>query len=387
MPTAHAAEPQRAESVIVTASRFADDQHAAPTHVSVIDRREIALSPAVSIPDLLKGRAGIDSRPLYGPLGLDATVDMRGFGDSATSNTLVLIDGVRLNPVDASGIDWSAIPRESIERIEIIRGSGAVLYGDRAVGGVINIVTDKSASPYAHAQVSAGSYDYRDISLAARGGSGAFGYQAAASWAETEGWRDNNDADRRSANARLGWFIVVGSIPVALIGLPLKGFFEDIFSSPRAAAGFLLVTAVLLVLGERMLSGKKDIPHMTWTDAIVIGLFQVMALFPGVSRSGSTIVGGLSRGLDRPTAARYSFLLGIPAILGAGLQAILDIFSADGNDFSNGVYVVAFIAAGVTGYACIHWLLTWVKNHTLYGFAAYVALFSIVFLLISFIGG
>ena len=206
MPTAQAAEPQRAESVIVTASRFADDRQSAPTHVSVIDRREIARSPAVSIPDLLKGRAGIDSRPLYGPLGLDATVDMRGFGDSATSNTLVLIDGVRLNPVDASGIDWSAIPRESIERIEIIRGSGAVLYGDRAVGGVINIVTDKSASPYAHAQVSAGSYDYRDISLAARGGSGTFGYQAAASWAETEGWRDNNDADRRSANARLGWF-------------------------------------------------------------------------------------------------------------------------------------------------------------------------------------
>ena len=207
MPTVDAATtPQRADAVVVTASRFAEGQHNAPSHVSVIDRREIQRSPAVSIPDLLKGRAGIDSRPLYGPLGLDATVDMRGFGDSATSNTLVLIDGVRLNSVDASGIDWSAIPRESIERIEIIRGSGAVLYGDRAVGGVINIVTDKSSSPYAHAQVGVGSYDYRDISLAARGGAGAFGYQAAASWAETEGWRDNNDADRRSANARLGWF-------------------------------------------------------------------------------------------------------------------------------------------------------------------------------------
>ncbi len=190
-----------------------------------------------------------------------------------------------------------------------------------------------------------------------------------------------------SSDARLGWFIVVGSIPVAVIGLPLESFFEDIFGSPRAAAGFLLVTAVLLVLGERMLSGKKDIPQMTWTDAIVIGLFQVMALFPGVSRSGSTIVGGLSRGLDRPTAARYSFLLGIPAILGAGLQAILDIFQANGNGFSTGVYIAAFIAAGVTGYACIHWLLTWVKNHTLYGFAAYVALFSVIFLLISFFGG
>jgi undecaprenyl-diphosphatase len=190
-----------------------------------------------------------------------------------------------------------------------------------------------------------------------------------------------------SSNARLGWFIVVGSIPVALIGLPFAGFFEEVFSSPRAAAGFLLVTAVLLVIGERILSGKKDIRHMTWTDALVIGLFQMVALFPGVSRSGSTIVGGLSRGLDRPTAARYSFLLGIPAILGAGMQAILDIFSTNGSDFSAGVYIAAFITAGVTGYACIHWLLTWVKNHTLYGFAAYVALFGTVFLLISFLGG
>ncbi|MAT96299.1 MAG: undecaprenyl-diphosphatase [Anaerolineaceae bacterium] len=190
-----------------------------------------------------------------------------------------------------------------------------------------------------------------------------------------------------STDARLGWFIVVGTLPVVVLGLPLEGFFEEIFSSPRAAAGFLLVTAVLLVLGERMLSGKKDIPQMTWTDAIIIGLFQMVALFPGVSRSGSTIVGGLSRGLDRPTAARYSFLLGIPAILGAGLQAILDIFSANGSDFSTGVYITSFIAAGVTGYACIHWLLTWVKNHTLYGFAAYVALFGTAFLLISFFGG
>ncbi len=189
------------------------------------------------------------------------------------------------------------------------------------------------------------------------------------------------------SDARLGWFIVAGTLPVIIVGLPLQGFFEDVFSSPRAAAGFLLVTAVLLILGERMHSGKKDIAQMTWTDAIIIGLFQMVALFPGVSRSGSTIVGGLSRGLDRPTAARYSFLLGIPAILGAGLQAILDIFDASGNDFSSGVYVASFIAAGVTGYACIHWLLTWVKNHTLYGFAAYVALFGAVFLLISFFGG
>lgn len=195
-----------------------------------------------------------------------------------------------------------------------------------------------------------------------------------------------NQEPLASTEARLGWLIVVGSFPIALIGLPFAGFFEEVFSSPRVAAAFLLLTALLLVLGERALSGRKTVAEMTWTDTLIIGLFQALALFPGVSRSGSTIVGGLSRGLDRPTAARFSFLLGIPAILGAGLQAILEIFSAEGSDFSTSVYVVAFVAAAVSGYACIHWLLTWVKNHTLYGFAVYVTLFSLVFLLISFLG-
>jgi undecaprenyl-diphosphatase len=129
---------------------------------------------------------------------------------------------------------------------------------------------------------------------------------------------------------------------VGIVGLLFADFFEEIFSSPTAAAGFLLVTAVLLVVGERMLSGKKALAQMTWRDAVVVGLFQMVALLPGVSRSGSTIVGGLSRGLDRPTAARFSFLLGIPAILAAGLQAILEIFSANGRDFSTGVYVASF---------------------------------------------
>ncbi|MCB1886489.1 MAG: TonB-dependent receptor [Rhodocyclaceae bacterium] len=197
----------RGEAVVVTASRFSESERATPANVSVIDRDEIARNPSLSIPDLLKTRAGIDSRPLYGPLGLDATVDMRGFGDAATSNTLVLIDGVRLNPVDASGINWSAIPRDAIERIEIVRGTGAVLYGDRAVGGVINIITDKSARKRASVEATVGSYDYRGIDVTASGGTGEFTYQAAADWAATEGWRDNNDGDRRSGNARLGWFV------------------------------------------------------------------------------------------------------------------------------------------------------------------------------------
>ncbi|MCB1957003.1 MAG: TonB-dependent receptor, partial [Rhodocyclaceae bacterium] len=203
---AHATEPVRGEAVVVTASRFSESERSTPANVSVIDRNEIASNPSLSIPDLLKTRAGIDTRPLYGPLGLDATVDMRGFGDAAGSNTLVLIDGVRLNAVDASGINWSAIPREAIERIEIVRGTGAVLYGDRAVGGVINIVTDKSARKRANVEATVGSYDYRGVDVNASGGTDSFTYQANADWASTEGWRDNNDGDRRSGNARLGWF-------------------------------------------------------------------------------------------------------------------------------------------------------------------------------------
>lgn len=196
----------RGDEVVVTASRFAESGANAAANVSTITREDIAASPALSIPELLKDRAGIDFRPLYGPTGIDATIDVRGFGDAAGSNAVVLIDGIRLNPVDSSGINWSALPVEAIERIEIVRGSGAVLFGDRAVGGVINIVTSRGAGKRSSADVTAGSYGYRRLSLASQGGQGDFTYQAAASYASTDGWRDNSDADQRAVNGRLGWF-------------------------------------------------------------------------------------------------------------------------------------------------------------------------------------
>jgi undecaprenyl-diphosphatase len=142
------------------------------------------------------------------------------------------------------------------------------------------------------------------------------------------------------------------------------------------AAGFLLVTAVLLVIGERMLSGDKEVSQLTWVDALVVGLFQTFALFPGISRSGSTIVGGLLRGLDRPEAARLSFLIGIPAIAGAGLFRLW-IFSRRRRPYTPAVYITAFLAAALSGYACIHLLLTWVKRRGLTIFAVYCALFGL----------
>jgi undecaprenyl-diphosphatase len=184
--------------------------------------------------------------------------------------------------------------------------------------------------------------------------------------------------------ARLGWLIVVGSLPAAAAGLALESFFEEIFSEPLYAAAFLLVTAAILAIGERLVSGNKTIPGLGWLDGFIIGLFQMLALFPGISRSGSTIAGGLWRGLSREAAARFSFLLGVPAILGAGLLALLDISRA-GLATSWPTYVGIFLAAAISGYACIHFLLTWLRAHSLYIFAAYCAAFGTLYLLLSFL--
>jgi undecaprenyl-diphosphatase len=188
------------------------------------------------------------------------------------------------------------------------------------------------------------------------------------------------------ADSRLGWYIVAGSIPAGIAGLSLESFFEEAFGTPVVSAAFLLVTAVFLVIGERMLSGKKLIENLTLSDAMVVGFFQMLALFPGVSRSGSTITGGLLRGLDRAAAARFSFLLGIPAILGAGLLSGLDLLQADDLAAQAPLLFAGFAAAAVSGYLCIHFLLTWLRSHSLYLFAGYCAAFGTIYLLIHFLG-
>jgi undecaprenyl-diphosphatase len=183
-----------------------------------------------------------------------------------------------------------------------------------------------------------------------------------------------------TAESRLGWFILLGSIPAGIAGLALESFFEEAFGTPKIAAGFLLLTAVLLIAGERLLSGKKTIAQITWLDALIVGLFQTLALFPGVSRSGSTITAGLWRGLDRAAAARFSFLLGIPAILGAGLLSGLDILRADDLAAQLPLMAGGFVSAAVAGYLCIHFLLTWLRRHSLYPFAIYCLALGVLYL-------
>lgn len=193
------------DDIVVTATRFADADPRIPANISVITRQEIRSTPAMNLPDLLGTRAGINVASLYGQMATNASVDLRGFGESAASNTLILLDGQRLNPIDGGGILWSAIPLESIERIEIIRGSGSVLYGDRASGGVINIVTDKSAKPSADIAATLGSYGYKAADVHAAGGSGQAYFNLTGHVTDTNGWRDNTQADESSLTGRTGY--------------------------------------------------------------------------------------------------------------------------------------------------------------------------------------
>lgn len=199
-------------AVIVTGTRFDHADPRIPANISVITREDIRATPAFDLPAILQARAGIVVRALYGSLGADATVDLRGFGDTAASNTLVLLDGLRLNPIDMGPINWSAIPLDSIQRIEIVRGSGTVLYGDRASGGVINIVTDKSGRPRASLAASAGSHGHRTADAHAAAGSERGYFNAFARYATDDGWRRNSQQDQQAVSGRAGIYLGAGEV-------------------------------------------------------------------------------------------------------------------------------------------------------------------------------
>src|SRR5690606_36481400 len=180
----------------------------------------------------------------------------------------------------------------------------------------------------------------------------------------------------RDPHARLGWFIVIGSIPAALVGLLYKDFFESLFHDAQAAGFFLLVTAGLLLLSEwiaRHRQATDDLDHLTLGQVIGIGLAQATALAPGISRSGSTMAVGLATGLRRDEAARFSFLLGTPAFLGAGLLQLVDALSADRAEVAAQAPLLAlgFVVSALAGYVAIRGLLAYLRRHSLYIFAVY----------------
>ncbi|MFZ9636275.1 MAG: TonB-dependent receptor, partial [Alphaproteobacteria bacterium] len=198
----------------VTASRLGEGVTGAST--TVITAEDIERSPAQTLQDLLSTQPGIQVQNLFGGVnGTNATVDLRGFGAAATPNTLVLVNGRRLNDVDLAGVDFGAIPRASIERIEITRGnSGAVLYGDGAVGGVINIITRNgfNEKPGSRAEVALGTFRQAEASASTsqRVGEGAFSLHAGS--IDSDGYRVNNELRQRSVVGELRRSIADGEL-------------------------------------------------------------------------------------------------------------------------------------------------------------------------------
>ncbi len=162
--------------------------------------------------------------------------------------------------------------------------------------------------------------------------------------------------------------LTAGTIPAVLFGLLLEDYMETTWRSALLVAGTLAFGAILFVIVERMTHRSQP---LSMGKAIVIGLFQSLALIPGMSRSGMTIVGGLLMGLSRAEAARFGFLLSAPIIIGSGGKKLLELFSNGYAQQFELSLAAAFIASFVVGMAVIHWLLSYLRTHTLLPFAWY----------------
>ena len=197
------AETSNSGNILVTATRLDETNTRARGNTTIISAEDIQNSTARTLPELLGREAGVLSRSLFGNNGASATVDIRGFGAASTQNTLILLDGRRLNDVDLSSINFGTIPLQSIERIEITRNSGAVLYGDGAVGGAINIITRQpdKAGTTAFIKAGAGSLDTQQIDASISHTAGAFAAFVGVHGISSDGYRDNNDLDEKNINS------------------------------------------------------------------------------------------------------------------------------------------------------------------------------------------
>jgi undecaprenyl-diphosphatase len=170
-------------------------------------------------------------------------------------------------------------------------------------------------------------------------------------------------------DARLGWYLIVATIPISVFGLAFSDQIESGARDLRVVASALIVFGILLELADRRGTKTKSLIEVNHRDGVAIGLAQSLALIPGVSRSGATITAGLLAGYKRADAARFSFLLSIPAVVLSGLFQLRDL--ASGDAAGPGATVVATVAAFVVGYASIAWLLRWLTTHSTSVFVVY----------------
>lgn len=187
---------------------------------------------------------------------------------------------------------------------------------------------------------------------------------------------------RANADYRMGWYVIIGSIPIGLAGVLFTEFIRTEVRNLWVIATAMLVFSVVIALAEYVGKQDRHVEQLRWRDGLLVGLAQCLALIPGVSRSGATISAGLFLGLDRPLAARFGFLLAIPAVFASGLFSLPDAFHPTGEGMSaTGAQLLLSIAITfVVGYVAIAWLLRFLANHAMYWFVGYRVVLSVTVL-------
>ncbi len=190
---------------------------------------------------------------------------------------------------------------------------------------------------------------------------------------------EKKKADKYSYESKLGLFIILGSVPAALIGYFLEDFIESAFRGVGTTAILLFLGSMLMLYAEFKYSKREFHSDLTGKKSLLIGLFQTLALFPGFSRSGSTISGGMLLGLHREYAARFSFLLSIPIVLGAASFKVISASNAELAEVGLVPLILGFTASFIVGYMALDVLLKFLKTRSLYAFIVY-RLLLVVFL-------
>lgn len=180
-------------------------------------------------------------------------------------------------------------------------------------------------------------------------------------------------AAHRTLDYWMGWYVIIGTVPIGALGLLFK---DEIRTGARnlwLIAGVLLVFSAVIAAAEYYGSQKRHAEELNWKDSVIVGLAQCLALVPGVSRSGATISAGLFRGLDRELAARFGFLLAIPAVFASGLFSLPDAFHpvGDGMSASGPQLLIATVIAFVIGFLAVAWFLRFLVRHSMYWFVGY----------------
>ena len=185
---------------------------------------------------------------------------------------------------------------------------------------------------------------------------------------------------------KMARYLVIATIPAIIVALLFGDLVEEAFGGRFLGIGFL-VTALLLTLSEsKRVHNPRNFSRMKIADPVIIGSMQAIALFPGISRSGSTIVGGLFRGLDRKLCARFSFLMSIPAILGSLVFKFKDLMSLGSDGTSAWALIIGALFAAVSGFLAVRYMIRMISHKKLYGFAIYVGALGVIVIVCQLFG-